>query len=153
MTRIRSPSVALNVGPGTRLFTFQVLKVTALLSWTTEVLASRRNSRTVRPLPGAPVCPQCWPRHASVHVPGVEGDGAVKLDGRSISFQAKFAYRAPVFARHRAVIKIPRNLHWVDIADGDCICGHWRYSRHSRSFLGQILQCDRAARYPSTSYS
>src|SRR4028118_145382 len=98
-------------------------------------------------------CPQCWPRHAIVHVPGVESDGAVKLDDRSISFQAKFAYRAPVFARHRAVIKIPRNLHRVDIADGDCIGGHWRYSRHSRSFLGQILQCDRAARYPSTSYS
>src|SRR4028118_1462563 len=88
-------------------------------------------------------CPQCWPRHAIVHVPGVEGDGAVKLDDGSISFQAKFAYRAPVFARHRAVIKIPRNLHWVDIADSDCICGPWRYSRHRPPALGELLLCER----------
>src|SRR4028119_1808608 len=46
-------------------------------------------------------CPQCWPRHAIVHVPGVEGDGAVKLDDRSISFQAKFAHRAPASRRPR----------------------------------------------------
>jgi len=87
------------------------------------------------------------PRHAVVHVPDLKS-GAVKLDGRSYWLSGEFPYHCLRFRASGAVNKIPRNLHRVDIADGDCICGHCSTLAAADRFLGQILQCTSALLYP-----